>query len=242
MPRTIWRRYSGRRRALTELAAQYPVSVHAVGLSLGSEIEPAHLERVAALVASLNPPLVSEHLAWSAGDGIYHNDLLPLPYTEESLAVVGGNLGRLQDRLQRQVLVENPAAYLRWPGDSYDEPDFLAALVTRSGCLLLLDLNNVHVSAANHGLDAAAYLAALPGTAIGQYHLAGHCRQGDVLIDSHAGPVAPAVWELYEQALARFGPRPTLVEWDADLPELPVLVGEAVKAAAIMGRHHAIAA
>ena len=226
--------HSARRQALNELAEHYPISIHAVGLSLGTTIDPVHLEQVAALIEAVQPALVSEHLAWSSLDGVYYNELLPVPYTAASLANVAGNVDRLQERLKRQVLIENPAAYLRWAEDSYDEPGFLTALVQQTGCGLLVDLNNIHVSASNHGLDAAAYLAALPAAAIRQYHLAGHHQRGELLIDSHDAPVAPAVWQLYRQSLALFGPQPTLIEWDADLPELAVLLAEAATAGAIM--------
>lgn len=214
----------------------YRLSIHAVGLSLGSAdgLDEAHLSRVAALAERLQPTLVSDHLAWSVVGGRYLNDLLPLPYTEEALAVVVRNVGRLQDRLGRQVAIENPSSYLGFAQSSMSEPQFLAELARRSGCGLLLDANNIHVTAHNLGLDPADWLAGLPAASILEYHLAGHAvndADGEtVLIDDHGSRVSDAVWTLFEQIVARFGPRPALIEWDTDIPALEVLLDEAGRA------------
>ncbi len=233
------------------LRADYRFSVHAVGLSLGSVdgLDAVHLARVATLVKRLEPDLVSDHLSWSTFGGRYFNDLLPLPYTEEALEVVTRNLDRLQEALGRQVSVENPSCYLDFPHSTMSEPAFLAELVRRSGCGLLLDANNIHVTAHNLGLDPRAWLDGLPAAAITEYHLAGHAvnetDSGRVLIDDHGSKVADAVWALHAECLARFGPRPTLIEWDSDIPALPVLLGEAQRAQAMLaagGSHDARAA
>jgi uncharacterized protein (UPF0276 family) len=223
-------------RALLAIRREYPVSLHAVGLSVGSAsgIDYQHLGRIKDLMERLEPALVSEHLAWSQIDGAYFNHLLPLPYTEESLAVVCRNVDAMQTRLGRRVLIENPSGYLRFAASTIPEPEFLAAMAARTGCGLLCDLNNIHVTAENLGLDSAAYLAALPPDAVGELHLAGHTVNdtdgGPLLIDDHGCPVSPAVWVLYERALERFGPIPTLVEWDTNVPPLDVLLAEARQA------------
>lgn len=219
------------------LRRDYDFSIHAVGLSLGSVdgLDQEHLDRVAALVERLQPTLVSDHLAWSVADGRYFNDLLPLPYTEEALQVVVCNVGRLQHRLGRQVLVENPSCYLAFAHSTLSEQEFLAELVRRSGCGLLLDANNIAVTAHNLRLDPAAWLSDLPASAIGEYHLAGHAvndADGEpILIDDHGSRVSEGVWALFDEIVRRYGPRPTLVEWDTDLPALDVLLGEAGRAA-----------
>jgi uncharacterized protein len=223
-------------RALEAVRRDYPVSFHAVGLSVGSAdgVDRRHLGRIKSLVDRLEPALVSEHLAWSRVGGAYLNHLLPLPYTEESLEVVCRNVDEVQVTLGRRVLVENPSGYLRFAASTIPEAAFLAELVRRTGCGLLCDVNNVYVTARNLGLDAAAYLAALPPAAVGEIHLAGHSiNDADgqtLLIDDHGSPVAPAVWALYEYALRRFGAVPTLVEWDTDLPPLEILLAEARRA------------
>jgi hypothetical protein len=223
-------------RKIERLRADHVLSVHGVGLSLGSAdgLDPRHLGRVAALVERLQPRFVSEHLAWSAVGGIYLNDLLPLPYTEESLAVVARNVDRLQTALNRPVMIENPSSYVAFAHSTLPEPAFLAALVERTGCRLLCDVNNIFVSGANLGFDPDAYLAALPGEAIEEIHLAGHARNdadGEIiLIDDHGSRVSDAVWSLYRRTIARFGPRPTLIEWDTDVPALDVLIDEARRA------------
>jgi hypothetical protein len=228
--------YMGGGPALAQLDAvrrDYPLSLHGVGLSLGTAegIDDDHLRRLAALVARTQPMLVSEHLSWSVSGGIYLNDLLPLPYTEESLTIVAGNVARAQDVLRRRLLVENPSSYLRFRHSTISEPEFLAALAARTGCGILCDVNNIHVTCANLGGDARAYLDALPAAAIGEIHLAGHAsvmRGGKkLLIDDHGAPVAPAVWQLYRHALGRCGVLPSLVEWDKALPPLAALLHEA---------------
>ncbi len=231
--------YMGGGPALTRLerlGRDYRLSLHGVGLSLGSAegIDAAHLARLKLLVQRLAPFLVSEHLSWSVSGGTYLNDLLPLPYTEEALDIVADNLARAQDALGRPLLLENPAAYLRFRHSTIAEADFLAELVRRSGCRLLCDVNNIVVSASNLGFDAAAYLDAMPAPAVAEIHLAGHAateRGGrTLLIDDHGSRVAAPVWALYRRALRRFGPVPSLVEWDRNLPDLPVLLGEAAAA------------
>jgi uncharacterized protein (UPF0276 family) len=226
--------------AVERLRADYRFSVHAVGLSLGAVdgLDEAHLARVAALVKRLQPEFVSDHLAWSTFGGHYFNDLLPLPYSEEALDVVVGNVGRLQDALGRQLSVENPSCYLAVEPSTMSEPDFLTELVRRSGCGLLLDANNIHVTAHNLGLDPLAWLDGLPGAAITEYHLAGHAvnevEGGTVLVDDHGSAVGAAVWALYGACLSRFGARPTLIEWDNDIPALGVLMEEAQRAAGML--------
>jgi uncharacterized protein (UPF0276 family) len=223
-------------RALDDLRQDYPISFHAVGLSVGSAggVDRRHLDRLRRLVERLEPALVSEHLAWSQAGDAYLNHLLPLPHTEEALATVCRNVDEVQTALGRRVLIENPSGYLRFTGSTIPEAEFLAALVRRTGCGLLCDVNNLYVSARNLGLDPEAYLAALPPDAVREIHLAGHATNDvdglTLLIDDHGSPVAPAVWRLYEEALRRFGPVPTLVEWDSAVPPLEILVGEARRA------------
>ena len=223
-------------RALERLRGEYPLSLHGVGLSLGTVegVDAAHLERLARLVERLQPGLVSEHLSWSVAGGTYLNHLLPLPYTDEALSVIGDNVARAQDRLGRRLLVENPSGYLQFRGPSTSEPQFLNALARRTGCALLCDVNNVYVTCANLGGDAAAWLQALDASAVQEIHLAGHAvNDADgrpLLIDDHGSPVADSVWGLFEHALRRFGAIPTLIEWDTDVPALDVLLGEGAKA------------
>jgi uncharacterized protein (UPF0276 family) len=221
---------------IERLRGDYTLSVHAVGLSLGSAegLDNEHLQRVAALMRRLQPAYVSDHLSWSVTGGRYLNDLLPLPYTEEALDTVARNVEHLQDALGRQISVENPSCYLGFRHSTMSEPEFLSELVRRTGCGILLDLNNIHVTAHNLRLDPGAWLCGLSGEAITQYHLAGHAvNDADgqaILIDDHGSRVKDVVWHLFGQALGRFGARPTLVEWDADLPDLAVLLDEAAHA------------
>ncbi|TAJ37572.1 MAG: DUF692 domain-containing protein [Reyranella sp.] len=223
-------------QAIERLRESYELSIHAVGLSLGSadDLDEAHLARVAALVRRLKPALVSDHLSWSVHGGRYFNDLLPLPYTEEALEVVVRNVGCLQEALGRQVLIENPSCYLAFGHSTLTEPEFLAELVRRSGCGLLLDLNNVVVTAHNLRLDPCDWLSGLPGEAITEYHLAGHAvndADGEpILIDDHGSRVGDEAWALFGEAVRRYGARPTLIEWDTDIPALSVLLEEAAKA------------
>jgi uncharacterized protein (UPF0276 family) len=234
-------------QAVERLRESYELSVHAVGLSLGSVdgLDESHLDRVASLVSRLNPALVSD-LSWSVHGGRYFNDLLPLPYTEEALDVVVRNLGHLQERLGRQVSIENPSCYLAFAQSTLTEPEFLTELARRSGCGLLLDLNNVVVTAHNLRLDPRDWLAGLPGEAITEYHLAGHAvndADGEpILIDDHGSRVGDEVWALFGEAVRRYGPRPTLVEWDTDVPALPVLLEEAAKAERVIERAESDAA
>ena len=238
-------------RYLETIRRDYPLSLHGVGLSLGSaeEIDAAHLTRVRRVVERFDPGLVSEHLSWSVIGGAYLADLLPLPMTEEALAVVCRHVEQAQACLKRHLLIENPSTYLRFRHSTIPEWEFLARVAERAGCGILCDVNNIYVSACNHGWDAATYLAALPAAAVGEIHLAGHAVKklddGQTLrIDDHGSRVAPAVWALYAEALARFGPVPTLIEWDTDVPPLEVLLEEAARAAAMLReaeREHAAA-
>ena len=221
---------------LESLRDRYAISMHGVGLSLGSAdgLDEEHLARIAALVRRLDPAAVSDHVSWSITGGIYFNDLLPIPYDEEALAVIVRNVMRFQEGIGRPVMVENPSTYLRHAQSDRAEPQFLAELCRRSGCGLLLDVNNVFVSTENHGDDAQAYLAAIAHLPIGEIHLSGHhLRQignRSIRIDDHGSPVSDPVWALYERALALIGPRPTLIEWDSALPPLETLLAEAGKA------------
>ncbi len=219
--------------ALEQLRADYPLSVHGVGLSLGSAaaLDTRHLARLKTLLARLEPALVSEHLAWSMTGGIYLNHLLPLPYTEETLDIVVQHVRHAQEVLQGRLLIENPSSYLRFAHSVIPEPEFLGELVRRTGCGLLCDVNNIYVSCWNLGGDPLAYLDTLPARAVGEIHVAGHAANDadgqTILIDDHGAPVTAAVWALYAHALARFGPVPTLLEWDTNIPDLAVLRGEA---------------
>ncbi|MBT2324662.1 DUF692 domain-containing protein [Variovorax paradoxus] len=233
-----------------KLARQsHPLSLHGVGLSIGS-VDPLgepHLARLHELVDMLEPALVSDHLCWCSVGGIHANDLLPLPFTEEALAHVVARVQRVQERLRRPILLENVSSYLEYVQSAMPEWEFLAEVARRSGCGILLDVNNVFVSAHNHGFDAMGYLQAIPRQAVEEIHLAGFTRNlvgggAEILIDTHSAPVADAVWALYAAALERFGPVPTLVEWDADMPLLAVLVAEAAKAESMMELRHACAA
>ena len=226
---------------LEAIRRDYPIALHCVGLSLGSAegLDLGHLDRVRRTVERIAPALVSEHLSWSIAEGRYLADLLPLPMTEEALDIVCRHVDQTLTVLRRRILVENPSSYLCWRHSTIPEWDFLAAVARRTGCGILCDVNNIYVRASNHGWNPSIYLAALPPAAIGEIHLAGHSvRQlegGRTLrIDDDGSRVIPEVWELYAEALARFGPVPTLIEWDTNLPALAVLVGEAARAAALL--------
>jgi uncharacterized protein (UPF0276 family) len=227
---------------LESLRARYAISLHGVGLSLGSAegLDEEHLSRIAALVRRIEPAAVSDHVSWSVTGGVYFNDLLPIPYDEEALAAIARNVMRFQEAVGRPVMVENPSTYLRHAQSDRAEPQFLAELCQRTGCGLLLDVNNVFVSTENHGEDARAYLAAVAHLPIGEIHLSGHHlrRIGNrsIRIDDHGSPVSDEVWSLYEHALALIGPRPTLIEWDSALPSLETLLGEAGTAQAHLDR------
>jgi uncharacterized protein len=226
---------------LDAIRRDYPVSLHGTGLSLGGAegLDPAHLAKVRKVVERIEPALVSEHLSFSVAGGNYLADLLPLPMTEEALEIVCRNVAQVQDRLKRQILVENPSTYLQFRHSTIPEWEFLALVAKRTGCGILCDVNNIYVSACNHGWRPCTYLAALPARAVGEIHLAGHSvRQIDdtrtIRIDDHGSRVASKVWALYAEALARFGPVPTLIEWDIDVPPMAMLLEEAAHAAALI--------
>jgi uncharacterized protein (UPF0276 family) len=223
------------RRVLRRVRERWPVVLHGVSLSLGSvdPLDAGYLDGLAALAAEVEPAIVSDHLCWGSVGGRYAHDLLPLPFTEEALAHVAERVGRVQDRLRRRILVENVSSYAELAGSSMREHEFLAALAERADCGLLLDVNNVFVSAHNHGLDARAFIDGLPVGRVGQIHLAGHSQAGALLLDTHDHPVRDEVWALYRRAVRRFGPVATLVEWDDRIPPLAVLEGEAHRAAAV---------
>jgi len=233
---------------LTQIRAHYPLSLHGVGLSLGSidPLDREHLRALERLVCDFDPMLVSEHLSWGSVGGRFVNDLLPLPYTEEALRHMAERVRHVQDVLRRQILIENVSSYLQFTCSRMTEWEFLSALARESGCAILLDVNNVYVSAMNHGFDAHAYLQAMPVAAVREIHLAGHAvnRVGprEIRIDTHGEPVCQAVWELYAVAVERFGPVPTLIEWDTDIPALDVLVAEAHKADSVAEAPRAAAA
>ncbi|MGH8112950.1 MAG: MNIO family bufferin maturase [Rhodanobacteraceae bacterium] len=234
--------------AMEQIRADYPLSLHGVGLSLGSadRLDAAHLKKLAALVDRYQPELVSEHLCWGAIGEQHSNDLLPLPFTEEAVTLMVARIGQVQDALKREILVENISTYLRFDGAEYPEWEFVAEVVGRSGCGLLCDVNNIYVNSVNHGFDPRVYLHALPRAAVKEIHLAGFTRKGNLpvplLIDSHSRPVADEVWDLYAEAIELFGPTPTLIEWDQDIPELEVLLAEAARAGEVLDARRARAA
>ncbi len=225
--------------ALSAIRERYALSLHGVGLSLGSSdpLDLQHLKLVRRALRRFEPALVSEHLSWSSVDGRFANDLLPLPYTEEALRVVGEHVTQAQDFLGRQILIENVSSYLQFGSSQLTEWEFIAAVAAESGCGILLDLNNIYVAACNHNFDPQRYLRAIDPKRVEELHLAGHSRQSiggrELLIDSHGSPVCAEVWGLYRNALELFGERPTLIEWDTDIPALEVLLNEAGKAQAI---------
>ena len=230
--------------ALTRIREDYPVSLHGVCMSIGGpqRIDRTHLGRFKALIDRYEPALVSEHLAWSTHQSTYYNDLLPLPYTRQTLARVADHIDEVQEAIGRSILLENPSTYVAFAQSTMSETDFIRALVQRTGCGLLLDVNNVFVSATNHGYSACSYLAEFPLPDVREIHLAGHAEQADdegdlLLIDSHDRPVGNAVWSLFELVIGRCGPIPTLVEWDSKIPDWPVLRSEAAAAQAILDRH-----
>jgi uncharacterized protein len=236
-------------RALERARSNYPLSLHGVGLGLGSAdgIDTTHLQRVKRAIARFEPALVSEHACWGQAGGEYFNDLLPLPYTDEAVALLARQVSQAQDFLGRQLLIENVSAYVAFEHSHLHEWDFLAAVSRESGCGLLLDINNVYVSACNLGIDARAFIAGLPAERVGEIHLAGHARvanggQRPVLIDDHGSAVCEEVWQLFRHALARLGPRPTLIEWDTDIPPLARLVEESRRADQILEEPRGLAA
>ena len=233
---------------LRALAETFPVSVHGVGLSIGGEgrLDADHLARLRRLVDWLEPASFSEHLAWSTHEGAFLNDLLPLPYTESTLSRGCDHVDEVQEALGRPMLLENPSTYLAFAETEMEETAFLSEIARRTGCGLLLDVNNVFVSCTNQRTDPRDYLAAFPMAAVGEIHLGGHDEDEDasgapLLIDSHGAEVVDPVWALYAEAIAMAGPRPTLIEWDTDVPDWPVLEAEAARAAAILSPERAAA-
>jgi len=231
---------------LAKIRQDYPVSAHCVGLSLGSStvmcpVREQHLLKIKNTLDWIQPSMVSDHLSWSASDGVHYlPDLLPIPYTEAAFDVVSQNINRVQEVLQRQILIENPSSYLSFVDSTILEWDFLAQLSKKTGCGLLLDVNNIYVSAHNHGFDALTYLETLPLNAVKEMHLAGysisHIEGKEIYIDTHGQKVYDGVWQLYQKAIERFGNVPTLIEWDTDIPELSVLLNEKRKAEAIINK------
>jgi uncharacterized protein (UPF0276 family) len=222
------------RELLLRARHHHPIALHTVGVSVGTAtgLDRAHLARLRALVDELDPLLVSGHLAWSTFDGVYLNDLLPIPYDDDAMRVVATNVHEVQDVLRRCYVVENPASYVAFSTSTRAETDFLAELASRTGCKLLCDVSNAYLSAANLGYDAQEYINGLPADAVAEFHLGGFTREADdagapVLIDTHAAAIAEPVWELYAHALRRFGPQPTLIEWDNALPSFAQLLSEA---------------
>jgi uncharacterized protein len=221
-----------RLRQLELIRERYALSFHGVGLSLGSAEPPdrAHLSRIRALADRFAPALLSEHIAWSIEDGHYLNDLFPIPYTEEALCLVARNVAIAQEALGRPLMVENPSSYLRFVDSTMPECEFVAEIARRAGCGILLDINNIHVSAHNHGFGITDYLETIPTSVVGEFHLAGHAtceiEGAAILIDDHASRVAEPVWRLFDAALERYGPRPTLIEWDNAIPPLEILLDE----------------
>jgi uncharacterized protein (UPF0276 family) len=231
-------------RALERVRRDHPISLHGVCMSLGGPqpLDKEHLRRFKTLVDRYEPALISEHLAWSTHVDTYLNDLLPLPYTATTLAHVCDHVDQMQNAIGRPILLENPSTYVLFAESSMSETDFIRDIARRTGCSLLLDINNVFVSATNHGFSALQYLRDFPLSGVGEIHLAGHAEQEDdegelLLIDSHDGPVAGAVWQLYEIVINSCGPIPTLIEWDSKIPDWPVLRAEALAAQAILDRH-----
>ncbi|WGS19930.1 MULTISPECIES: DUF692 domain-containing protein [unclassified Bradyrhizobium] len=231
-------------RVLEAMRRDHPISLHGVCMSIGGPqpLDKTHLARFRHLVERYEPALISEHLAWSTHETTFYNDLLPLPYTGATLARVCDHIDEIQEAIRRPLLLENPSTYVAFRQSTMSETDFIRAVSRRTGCGLLLDINNVLVSATNHGFAARDYLADFPLSAVGEIHLAGHAEQADdegapLLIDSHDGPVADAVWKLYETIIAGCGPIPTLIEWDSKIPDWPNLRAEAAAAQSILDRH-----
>ncbi len=229
---------------LNRIRERYPLSLHGVGLSIGGprDLDTHHLNRFKKLIDRYSPASISEHLAWSTHDDGHLNDLLPLPYTRETLDVVVAHIDHAQAIFNRPILLENPATYVVFETSTYSEIDFLSEIVARTGCGLLLDVNNVYVSCTNHKRDAAAYIEAFPLQHVGEIHLAGHAEDHDdagerLLIDSHDRRVIEEVWALYAKTISLTGPKPTLIEWDEDIPEFPVLLNEARRAGSILFDH-----
>ena len=221
---------------LARFREDYPISTHGVGLSLGSTdpLDGDHLKKLKRLVDRIDPVLVSEHLCWVGVNGRFLNDLLPLPYTAESLEHVVRRVGEVQDFIKRPILIENISSYLEFVESTIPEWEFVRDVASRAGCQILLDVNNIHVNAVNHDFDAFTYLDTIAPGSVGEIHLAGFQDTGEVLIDTHGSTVCDEVWRLYKYAVQRFGNVPTLIEWDTDIPELSILLGEAEKANRIL--------
>jgi len=221
------------RHYLWQIRSNYPLSLHGVGLSLGStdDLNKTHLAKLKGLIDDVAPGFVSEHLCWSSIEGHYLNDLLPLPYTEESLTLLTKHVCQAQDYLNHQLLIENISSYLQFSHSLIPEYEFMTELVKRTGCGILLDVNNLYVNSINHGWDASVYLQSIPKQFVFELHLAGftenHFDDGSILIDSHNKPISNPVWELYYQAVQIMGQKPTLIEWDKDIPPLAILLEEA---------------
>lgn len=234
--------------AMERIRTDYPLSLHGVGLSLGSAdvLDPTHLKKLALLVDRYQPGFVSEHLSWGAADGRHSNDLLPLPFTEEAARLLIARIDQVQHALGRELLVENISSYLSFREHDYTEWDFVTTVVRRSGCGLLCDINNLYVNSVNHRFDPRVYLRAIPPEIVREIHLAGFTRKegldAPLLIDTHSRPVSAEVWTLYVEAIARFGPVPTLIEWDQDIPEFEVLLAEAARAEEVLDAQRALAA
>jgi len=223
---------------LDTIRRDYPVSFHGVGLSLGGSepLDRAYLARLRRAIGFFEPRQISDHLCWTSSHGYHSHDLLPLPYTEEAICHVASRIAEVQDCLGRPLLIENVSSYLQYRNSTLSEWDFLVAVAERADCPILLDINNIHVSACNHGFDAGQYLQAVPPARVREMHLAGYEDHGSHLLDTHSRAVQPPVWDLYEQALARFGPVPTLIEWDNAIPAFEVLQQEAQRAQQRMAR------
>ncbi len=229
---------------LLRVREHYPVSLHGVGMGLASTgpLDPQHLSALARLCDAINPAAVSEHLCWNSSEGTVINDLLPFPYTQAALSYVAARVEQVQEKIGRRLLVENLSSYLSFAHSEMSEGEFLAELSRRTGCGILFDINNLYVNARNLGVDAGAFIRNVPAEAVAEYHLAGYSERAGInegescLVDTHNNPVYPEVWRLYEDALRHIGVRPTLIEWDADIPALPVLLAEAAQAQSRMER------
>jgi uncharacterized protein len=226
---------------LEKIRANYPISLHGVGLSIGSAdvLDTHHLKQLQQLITRISPSLVSEHLCWGALAGRHLNDLLPMPYSNAALNLMCERVDEVQEFLGQRILIENVSSYLRWQNEEFSEWDFVAELAKRTGCGLLLDVNNIYVSSINHGFDAREYLATMPADNVLEIHLAGHETQNGCLIDTHSRAVCDEVWQLYQGAIQLFGAKPTLIEWDSDIPPLETLLAESAKARDILEQEHA---
>ena len=226
-------------QVLEQVRRRAPVALHGVSLSIGSTdpLDLSYLSKLKALADRIEPAIVSDHLCWTGVEGENLHDLLPLPFTEEAIRHITGRVQRVQEILGRPVLLENVSSYVAYQHSTMPEWQFLTAVARRSGCGILLDLNNVYVNSVNHGFNPMEYLRGIPGELVGQFHLAGHTHRGELLFDTHSRPVIEPVWDLYREALKLYGPVPTLIEWDEDIPPFEYLAAEATQARAILSRH-----